>query len=64
MDRRVQRIEALIWVLIYGGLLAVALGIAVLRAEPALGWSIVVVGAIVAVVGAMLVVVRSRMQAP
>lgn len=63
-DRSVGRIEVLIWVLIYGGLIAVGLGLSIRDGDPALGWSIVVVGAIVAAVGAVLVVVRSRMKAP
>lgn len=63
-DRSVGRIEVLIWVLIYGGLIAVGLGLSIRGSDPALGWSIVVFGAIVAAVGAVLVVVRSRMKAP
>lgn len=64
MDRRVRRVETLIWVLIYGGLIAVGLGIAVEDGNRGLGWSIAVGGAIVAAVGAVLIVVRSRMKAP
>lgn len=54
------RLEVLIWVLIFGGLAVLGLGLAVQRSEPALGWGMVVVGAIVAAVGALLIVVRSR----
>jgi membrane protein DedA with SNARE-associated domain len=50
----------LIWVLIYGGLLAVVLGLVMQKTDPALGWPIVAVGALVAAAGAVLVVVRSR----
>ena len=64
MDAKVRRVETLIWVLIYGGLIAVGLGIAVEDSDRALGWSIAVGGAIVAAVGAVLIVVRSRMKAP
>lgn len=64
MDAAVRRIEVLIWVFLYGGLLAVGLGLSVQRSAAVLGWSIVAGGAIVAAVGAVLVVVRSRMKAP
>jgi hypothetical protein len=57
-----SRIETLVWVLIYGGLLAVGLGIAVQRSVPAFGWTLVVGGGIAAVVGAVLIWVRSRMK--
>lgn len=55
-------VEALAWVLIYGGLLAVSVGVFVLRLDDAgLGWVFVVSGAVVAVAGAVLIVLRSRM---
>ncbi len=57
-----QRIEQLIWVLIYGGLFAVALGIATGRTEPATGWAIAVPGGIAAAVGIVLIYVRSRFK--
>lgn len=60
----VQRVEVAIWVLVYGGLIGVGLGLSIRDEAAALGWSIVGVGAIVAVVGAVLIVVRSRMKAP
>jgi uncharacterized membrane protein len=57
-----QRLETLIWVLIYGGLLAVVFGLFVQRSLPATGWSLVVVGSAVTVAGAVGVWVRSRMK--
>lgn len=54
-------LDALIWVLVYGGLIVLGLGFAVQRSDAALGWGLVVAGAVVAAVGALLVVVRSRM---
>jgi hypothetical protein len=57
-----QGIEKLIWVLIYGGLLVVCLGFFVQRQSAALGWTLAGVGAAAAVVGAVLVWVRSRMK--
>ena len=53
-----------IWVLIYGGLFAMVLGIATGRIEAALGWSIAVPGAVLAVVGFVLIYVRSRRKDP
>jgi hypothetical protein len=57
-----QRIETLIWVLIYGGLLAVCLGW-FLTSQPG-PWGEVVMtgGGIAAAVGIVLIVVRSGMK--
>lgn len=55
------RLEALVWVLIYGGLILVGLGLAVLQRDAGLGWGLVALGAVVALAGAVLVVVRARM---
>ncbi len=57
-------VETLAWVLIYGGLLALMLGIFVGRAHVPLGWTLIAGGGIVAVAGAVLIVVRSRMKDP
>jgi hypothetical protein len=57
-------LETLAWVLIYGGLLVASLGLFVQRAHDPLGWSLVVVGGLVAAAGVVLVVVRSRMANP
>jgi hypothetical protein len=56
------RLEKWIWILIYGGLFVVILGIATGRTDAALGWSIAVPGGIVAVVGFVLIYVRSRLS--
>lgn len=58
------RIETLVWVLIYGGIIVMALGLSVRGADPTLGWMLLGGGAIVAVLGVVLIVVRSRMKAP
>ncbi len=55
------RLEAWIWVLIYGGLFAIVLGVATGRESTALGWSLGVPGAVVTVVGVVLIYVRSRL---
>ena len=54
-------IEALVWVLVYGGLLVFGLGVALSRGGLDYGWSILVAGLVIAVAGAVLIYVRSRM---
>jgi len=58
----ISRVETLIWVLIYGGLLAVGLGLSVRRSDSGLGLTVVAVGAVAAALGVLLVYVRSRMK--
>ena len=58
-----QRLQKLIWVLIYGGLLTLVLGIATARTDEATGWVLVVGGGVVAAVGVVLIAVRARLQA-
>ena len=55
-------LEKLIWVLIYGGLLTMCLGLFVRHELPATGWTMTVGGALVSAVGAVLIWVRSRMS--
>jgi len=54
-------VDKLIWVLVYAGLLTVSLGLFVKRSDGGLGWTLIGSGALVAVVGAALIWVRSRM---
>jgi lysozyme family protein len=61
---KTSTIETLVWVLIYGGLLGLGLGLAVQRYHAPLGWGIAVTGAVVATVGVVLIYVRSRMKSP
>jgi hypothetical protein len=56
------RLEKWIWILIYGGLFLVILGVATGRTEPALGWSMAVPGVVVTAVGIVLIYVRSRLK--
>jgi hypothetical protein len=58
----VARVDVLIWVLIYGGMLSASLGLALGRDGAAFGWAIVVGGAAAALAGAVLIWVRSRMS--
>jgi hypothetical protein len=57
-----QRIEALVWVLIYGGGLALIAGWFVQGSLEALGWTLMLGGAALAAGGAVLIFVRSRME--
>jgi hypothetical protein len=61
-NKAVARLQALIWILIYGGLLTLILGLSVQRTDDAIGWSLVVGGGIVAAVGFALIYVRSRIN--
>ncbi len=56
------RLEKWIWILVYGGLFAMTLGIATARTDAALGWSIATPGAVAAAVGVVLIYVRSRFK--
>ena len=58
-----KRMQQLIWVLIYGGLLTLVLGVSVQRTDNALGWTMVAGGAVLALIGLGLVFVRARMKA-
>ena len=58
---KTSTVEALVWVLVYGGLLLLCLGLFVLRADDLLGWPLVLAGGATAVAGAVLIYIRSRM---
>jgi len=58
-----KRLHTLIWVLVYGGLLTLVLGLSVQRSDDDLGWSMVAAGLTVALLGFALVFVRARMKA-
>jgi hypothetical protein len=53
-------LETWVWVLVYGGLLLLSLGVFVQRAGGALGAVLLVAGGAALVAGVVLVVVRSR----
>ncbi|MBL8352501.1 MAG: hypothetical protein JNL87_19560 [Burkholderiaceae bacterium] len=55
-------VEVWVWVLIYGGLLLLCLGLFVARSDAALGWTTSVVGGLAAAVGVLLIYLRSRMR--
>jgi hypothetical protein len=59
---KIETVDKLIWAFLYGGLLSVGLGVSVGRSDDIVGWSIAGVGTVAAVIGAVLVYVRSRMK--
>ena len=61
-SKSVARVHALIWILIYAGLLTLVLGLSVARVDHAFGWPLVGGGALVAVIGVLLIYVRSKMK--
>ena len=58
-----QRLHTIIWVLVYGGLLTLVLGLSVQRSDDDLGWGMVAAGLVLALLGFALVLVRARMKA-
>jgi len=56
------RIQKWTWILIYIGMVLLALGLSVQRSDAALGWGIAVPGIVLILVGAVLIWVRSRMK--
>ena len=55
------RVGALVWVLIYGGLLLCGLGVALSRGGLDYGWGVSIAGVAVSACGVVLIYVRSRM---
>ena len=62
-EKNIQRLQNLIWVLIYGGLLTLVLGVFTRRVDDSLGWAMVLAGGVIAAIGAVLIYVRSRLSA-
>ncbi len=61
-NKTITRLHYLTWVLIYAGLLTIILGLFVQRTDDPIGWSMVVLGALVATAGFILIYVRSKME--
>jgi undecaprenyl pyrophosphate phosphatase UppP len=61
-EDKVRRIQARVWILIYGGLISLGLGLAIRRTDDAMGSWVALVGALLIVGGVVLIWVRSRMQ--
>ena len=62
--KTLARLDKLIWTLIFGGLLGVILGLSITRQDDGLGTIFIVAGVAMAIVGAVLILVRSRMTDP
>jgi sulfite exporter TauE/SafE len=52
--------DKLIWICIFGGMIAVGLGLAIARSDDTLGWLFMAAGVVLVVVGATMVWLRSR----
>jgi hypothetical protein len=61
---KTSTLEKLVWVLIYGGLLVLALGLAVRANSAPIGVGLCLGGGVAAALGLVLIVVRSRIKAP
>ena len=60
-DPRTARLHKIIWALIFGGLLTLILGIFVGKTDDVIGWMMITAGALMTLVGAILIYVRSTM---
>mgnify|MGYP001764414114 CR=1 FL=1 len=58
------RVETLLWLLIYGGILAASLGWFTEDHSVGLGWTLMVGGAAAVAAGIVMIVVRSRIKDP
>jgi hypothetical protein len=54
--------ERLAWILIYSGLFMLVLGLVAMPQSAGTGWSLVTVGALLAIAGVILVWLRSRLE--
>lgn len=57
-----MRLEALVWVLVYGGLLTLIVGMFMSRAEDGAGFALMLAGGIAAAIGVGLIYLRSRLH--
>jgi len=64
LKRSKLRYDKTVWSLIFGGLLVLGPGFALLRADEPWGWLVVAAGGAATLVGVVLVYVRSRMPDP
>ncbi|MDR7377064.1 hypothetical protein J2X19_001722 [Rhodoferax ferrireducens] len=60
--KTISRLENAVWILLYGGLLSLVLGLFTRRVDDDLGLSLVIGGGVAAALGAVLVYVRSRVR--
>ena len=62
-NKLVRRIERLTWILIYGGLLTLILGWWVIPSDDGVGYLLLGCGAVIAVIGFLMIYVRSKIKA-
>ena len=60
-ERTLARLDVLAWVLIYGGLFTLVLGVASHDETRIAGWSLSVLGIMAAAAGVVLIVIRARL---
>ena len=60
--RTIALVELLVWVLIFGGLLTLVLGLATRDASAATSWTLISLGALATAGGVVLIWVRSRLR--
>jgi hypothetical protein len=60
--KNLKRLQALVWILVYGGLLTLVLGLATGPYDADLGTCLVAGGGIVAALGVVLIFVRARLK--
>ena len=60
--KNIQRLQNLIWILVYGGLLTLILGVFTRRTDEATGSALMLGGGSAAAVGFALIYVRSRIK--
>lgn len=59
---KLSTLDSLVWVLIYGGLLTVGLGLSMQSGDAAWGWGLVGAGLAASALGVVLIYVRSRIK--
>ena len=64
MRLTVAKVEVLIWVLIYGGLLILAVGLALREVHGLLAGTVSLIGGLIAAAGVVLIWIRSCMVNP
>ena len=58
---RAEALETWTWVLIFGGLLLMCLGLFLMRTLPGAAWTLVVAGPVLVVVGVVLIFLRAKL---
>ncbi len=62
-QKLLTRLQWLVWIAIYGGLLTVVLGTFVQGGDASTAWWMFVIGTVLVVLGSALIYVRSRLKA-